>query len=302
VSTYDRSGVVQVPDPAYLGVLSKHAPHQWDFDWREDVSREEFEEAQRDLARLVSFADGDLLPYVRFALGQFRAAIGQAKAGASDPSRRSIDGLAVRYSVITFLSALCMHKEQTDTKIYRRRKARWGKPLAESAGNVSSMYYDQFFGYRFCARLRNFILHERADVINAEIFRSLPNPDPVVRVYARSGELLDPTIERNHWSTVGPEIAAQSDELDVILLIEEAARGTESLATRVRLLLFPGISQSVRRMRDWRTRVGEVPSGSFPTLVFPDGPGADIFGSGSKILTLSFDLTESVAQLILEAR
>lgn len=281
--------------------MANAGERNWDLRIIRDIDAKEFEQIHADQKNLIEFLEGDLLPYVQFALAFYNSATSQALANQGSPDRRSIDGLALRYNALTFVAALCMHKEQTDTKIHRIRAKRWGKDFARGKGDLSSIYYDKSFAYRFCVRLRNFVLHEHANVVSSSITRSIESPEARLHVTINRDLLIGTSEKRRNWSSVADEIAALAEEIELTGIIREAANVAHQLAARARLLLFPGISQSVKRFRIWGREVGELPEGHLPCLILRESFGENQ-GAPESILSLDFTLAEKAAALIREAR
>lgn len=292
-----------------LGLMKSTGLKQWDLKRPQELTQERYEQLQQDQASLTNFVNGDLGPYVQFSHQNYRQLFDQVTAAAENLSEympnRGTFGMALSHSVLTFAATLCMHKEQTDTKIFRIRRDRWGKEFAKSKKPLGSIYYDRFFGYRFFARLRNFLLHESAELITSEISRSMEDQGPKLTVFARRDDLVGTRDRREYWSTVAAEIDQLDDKIDLTPLMAEATEAAVLLTAQARLLLHPGISRRVRRMQSLRSQLGDIAQDEIPTTwSMPDheieadaGPEVHPAVGG-----VGFEIADTVADLIRSSR
>jgi hypothetical protein len=289
----------------HLGVVKPTGSHQWSFDLGREILEEQYRQIQEDQEKLTNFVNGDLCPYVQLSrqnyVELFNRLVFEAGNTAQFMPNRGTFGMALSHCVLTFAATLCMHKEQTDTKIHRIRRARWGEEFAKSKKPLGSIYYDHYFGYRFFARLRNFLLHESADLIKSEVSKTLDRPEPELKVFAYRDDLVGTRERRKHWSSMVSEIDQLGEKIDLTPLIDEATEATVLLASQARLLLHPGISQCVRRMQALRGEVGDFGANDTPTIIsMPDDGAGDVIKP--ELAGLGFDIAEKVADLIRSSR
>jgi len=291
---------------AYLGRRVQTSAHEWAIEHVRVISDAEFEHAQQVHVELRSFIQGDLLPYVEFATTQYSATMEYVRSKDDPQFVAPSDAFALKCGLLTFLSALVMHKEQTRMKMIHRAR---NDPARARAASLDSNYYDQSFSYRFCVRLRNFILHRSPDVIDIDVSKGGVRPSGLivprtdVLVSAKRDVLLDKDEHGDVWSVVRREIESMDEKIDLTPLVLEAANVARQYAARARLLLYPAISRSISDLRGWRAELGDL-SRALPVMVRM--PDVDQFVSHEEsrvnVLTLRFDLAERARSLLLEAR
>lgn len=228
-----------------------------------DMTEIEFEQARVDIGVVALFVEADLFPHVEYAHEQYTRYVRDVEQMTSAEilaTGRSRIGSAMRCNVMTLLSALCMHHEQVPLRARRRQ-------LDKEIERLDSVAYDSSFAYRFCLRLRNYVLHQGVDLIRGNVRRFATDSGVMctVALTVDRPEILDTTHFKDSWSTVRAEIEGlDADKIDLRPLLEEAVGTARILAGQARILLFPDIEASLSRLKALYDQAG--PAAGFPGI------------------------------------
>jgi hypothetical protein len=147
------------------------------------------------------------------------------------------------HSVLTLLSALCLRNEQTHKKLSRSKEG--DTQLAGAVESLRTEQYDSSFAYRFCLRLRNFVLHNDVEVFNVNVTsprlddHDVLHGETTATLSVDRDRLIRPE-EKGSWSTVRAEIEQLDARIVLNDLLEEAVTAARKMGARARRLLFPG--------------------------------------------------------------
>lgn len=159
-------------------------------------------------------------------------------------------------SVDVLLSGLRAFEDRTKRSLSQR----YGAGEKDAFAADFSAAYDEFFGFRFCCRLRNYSQH-------------CGNPVATFRATAREAEndanevVFEPVFDARHlvddydgWSTVGAELEAIGGQFDLMPVIGEMMSGAAVVHAKLMVRHEASIRQAYGLIHDLAGRV--------------DGPGA----------------------------
>jgi hypothetical protein len=150
--------------------------------------------------------------------------------------------------------------------------ARLGESDRDALGGfqrVLSAQYDSRFGYRFCARLRNYAVHQGLP-IHTVALRAESGLGPALRLSAST------LVARyNGWSTVKAELLSGPEDIDLIANIDEAMLGLDAGARWVARHDEPDLRSALRTAHEMRAYFSANYNGFLPVVCnsLPAGVG-----------------------------
>lgn len=127
-------------------------------------------------------------------------------------------------AVVNWLTAVHLFLDHAEAELSRDHGP--NSPQLERLNAAMSAQYDTLFGYRFCYKLRNFVLHcglpPFRTTLTTPDAESPPWAEQKFRLLLDREELLD---RFKKWSTVGHDLRTQNREFEFAPLVDEAMDG-----------------------------------------------------------------------------
>jgi hypothetical protein len=207
-----------------------------------DLTKEEFDRYSAAYRTLEDILITNMFAYFLTSAKTFIANWdSECKAFAESPLPLNGDpdpvitlGFRLRGAVLAVCSALCYHQERTLEEAVHK----FGKDSEQhqAVKAVFNELYDDYFGYRFLARLRNVLIHDTMMAVGMEIsaWANKGNPLALIEVNMDRGALIDsdkinatltaeleakpgdPSIIQMLWEVIGPMRRAHRKLLTIL--------------------------------------------------------------------------------------
>ena len=269
------------------------------------ISEEQYSAIGEAMRQVREFAQADLLPYVQHSVNSLLLAESQLDQQISLGAGLDFDiqqaNLALSCGILTALSAIVLHQEQTLKKISKIH----GSPSSQlaAAKEIFAAAYDDNYSYRFCYKLRQFIMHRSMHSLSISALKTgdarmggLIIPAHSFEVYVARDVLL---AESDVWtSALRQEIQGGPEKIYIIPHIEKANDIVGKVSGRTRELVFPGIRQQILLLRELQS----IFAGRAGAAAAAEVPEFKCIKPGSVMnlpqVDLDFSMTDTVEDLL----
>lgn len=290
----------------YLGYISRVEESESDIDLSVPITEQDAATLMAAQLALKNYLQADLLPYVEYSAAQlfkYLDMLIEASNSRTGPSVEEIF-MPARCSILTLLAALSIHNEQTHKKLTRQYEQ--DSSVAGTIEALRTEQYDSSFAYRFCIRLRNFVVHRDINIFEFKLASGtlatsgLIHGRTQVIIDVSRDDLLSPS-ETDVWSTVRKEIEQLDERIPLNDLFLEAVQAAQVMGARARALLFPSIRTSIEILENWRMKTGHR-DGIPAIIVLPSGFDPRTVREFEVTMRyLNFEMIDSVKKIIHSA-
>lgn len=117
--------------------------------------------------------------------------------------------------------------------------------------DLFSKTYDDYFGYRFMYRLRNYVQHFNLPIQSVEIRSEMVNIPLKIGAFT-----VEPMFDKSEllkfkkWSTVGPEIEKMKSSISCKPIVDNFHTSINTLHSNLRNIFFPKYEEVKKRLED----------------------------------------------------
>lgn len=212
-----------------------------------DLTKEEFDRYSQAYKTLEDILVTNMFAYFLTSAKTFIANWdAECKAFAKSPLPLNGDpdpvitlGFRLRAAVLAVCSALCYHQERTLEDVIHK----FGKESEqfEEVRKIFDNLYDDYFGYRFLARLRNVLIHDTmlAVSLEAEAHANKGNPIAVIELNMDRSALIE-SDKIN--PTLTAELEAKPGDPSIIQMLMEVIRPMRRAHRKLLRILNPDLT------------------------------------------------------------